>query len=72
MKLGPRSEKHRVCLVTVRAHNGLNRVQGKTSFNMVIEVEQLDLETLLRKIWRKRKRPSERGEGDQWQIDQKV
>ena len=58
--------------MTVRAHNRLNRVQGKTSFNMVIEVEQLDLETLLRKIWRKRKRPSERGGGDQWQIDQKV
>ena len=43
MKLGPISERRRVCLVTVRAHNRLSRVQGKTSFDMVIEVEQQDL-----------------------------
>ena len=32
MKIRPRSERHQVCLLTVRAHNDLNRAQGKTSF----------------------------------------
>ena len=69
MKFVPRSERHRLCLVTVGAYNGLSRVQGKASFNMVIEVEQQDLETSLRRVYRPRKKLSERGE---WQIDQKV
>ena len=46
--------------MTVRTHNGLNRVQGKTSFDMVIEVEQQDLEPSLRRVWHTRKRLSER------------
>ena len=28
-EIGPRSERHLACLVTVHAHNGLSRVQGK-------------------------------------------
>ena len=63
MKLGPKSERHRVCLMTVHAHNGLSRVQGKTSFNMVIEVEQQDIETSLRRVYHTEKRLSKRGEG---------
>ena len=50
MKLAPRSERHLVCLVTVHAHNGLNRVQGKKSFNMALGLEQQDLETSLRRV----------------------
>ena len=46
--------------MTVRTHNGLNRVQGKTSFDLVIEVEQQDLEPSLRRVWHTRKRLSER------------
>ena len=46
--------------MTVRTHNGLNRVQGKASFDMVIEVEQQDLEPSLRRVWHTRKRLSER------------
>ena len=51
MKIRPRSEKHLVWLLTVRAHNGLSRALGKTSFHMAVEVEQQDLETSLRRVW---------------------
>ena len=33
----------------------LSRVQGKLSFHMVVEVDQQDLETSLRRVWRTRK-----------------
>ena len=49
--------------MTVHAHNGLSRVQGKTSFNMVIEVEQQDIETSLRRVYHTEKRLPKRGEG---------
>ena len=61
VKIGPRSERHLVWLVTLRAHNVLSKVQGKTSFHMVVEVEQQDLETSLRRVWHTRKRLSVRG-----------
>ena len=63
MKIRPRSEKHLVWLLTVRAHNGLSRALVKTSFHMAVEVEQQDLETSLRRVWSTRKRLSEREEG---------
>ena len=48
-------------LVTVHAHNELNRVQEKLSFHMVVRVVQQDLETSLKKVWRT-KRDSQREE----------
>ena len=62
VKIAPRSEGHLMCLVTVLAHSGLSKVQGKTSIHMVVEVEQQDLENSLRRVWRTRKKLSERGE----------
>ena len=52
-----------MCLVTVHAHSGLSRVQEKTSFRMEVEAEQQDLETSERRVWRTRKRLSEKGQG---------
>ena len=37
-EIGPRSERHLVNLVTVHAHNELNRVQEKLLFHMVVRV----------------------------------
>ena len=62
-EIGPRSERYLACLETVHAHSGLRRGQGKLPFHMVVEVDQQDLETSLRGVWRTRKRLSERGEG---------
>ena len=59
-KIGPRSERHLECLVTVCAHSGLIRVQGKLSLHMVVEVEQQDLEISRRRVWCTRKRLSDR------------
>ena len=50
-------------LVTVHAHNGLNRVKGKFSFPMVVREEQKDLQTSLQRVWHTRKRLSEREKG---------
>ena len=56
-------KRHLACLVTVHACNGLSRVQGKLSFQLVLRVEQRDLDTPLRKVWYTWKRLSDRGEG---------
>ena len=50
-------------LVTVHAHNGLNRVKGKFSFPVVVREEQKDLQTSLQRVWYTRKRLSEREKG---------
>ena len=50
-------------LVTVHAHNGLNRVKGKFSFPMVVREEKQDPQTSLQRVWHTRKRLSERGKG---------
>ena len=52
-------------LVTVCPHQWVEQSairKEKTSFHMVLEVEQQDLETSLRRVWHTRKRLSQRGE----------
>ena len=54
------------------AHNALNRMQGKLSFQMVVRVEQQDLESS-REGFDTRERESQREEKeDQEQISKKV